>query len=72
MVSVIQKVSPHASFAKYILCSTGLIHYLHLTDDELKTLAGVPKDKPKGKKEEKGKMTPLTMAAPSMFQGIWS
>lgn len=49
MVSIIQKLSPHLSFAKYLLCSTGLLRYLHPTDDELKTLAGVPKDKPKGK-----------------------
>lgn len=54
MVSVIQKVSPHASFAKYILCSTGLLRYLHPTDDELKTLSGVPKEKSKGKKGDKG------------------
>lgn len=54
MVSVIQKVSPHASFAKYILCSTGLLRYLHPTDDELKRIAGVPKEKSKGKKGEKG------------------
>lgn len=54
MVSIIQKVSPHASFAKYILCSTGLIRYLHPTDDELRSLAGVPKDKTKGKKGDKG------------------
>lgn len=41
MVSVIQKLSPHFSLAKWLLCSTGLIRYLHPTDNELKTLAGV-------------------------------
>lgn len=40
MVSVIQKLSPHYSLAKWILCSTGLIRFLHPTDNELKTLAG--------------------------------
>lgn len=40
MVSVIQKLSPHYSLAKWILCSTGLIRYLHPTDNELKSLAG--------------------------------
>jgi hypothetical protein len=45
MVSIIQKLSPYFSLAKWLLCSTGLIRYLHPTDDELKTLAGVPKDK---------------------------
>lgn len=49
MVSIIQKLSPHLSFAKYLLCSTGLLRYLYPTDDELKTLAGVPKEKSKGK-----------------------
>uniref|UniRef100_A0A336LYD7 CSON005826 protein n=1 Tax=Culicoides sonorensis TaxID=179676 RepID=A0A336LYD7_CULSO len=49
MVSIIQKLSPHLSFAKYLICSTGLLRYLHPTDDELKTLAGVPKEKSKGK-----------------------
>lgn len=41
MVSVIQKLSPHYSLAKWILCSTGLIRYLHPTDSELKALAGM-------------------------------
>lgn len=54
MVSIIQKISPHASFAKWILCSTGLVRYLHPTDDELKTLAGVPREKKKGKGGGKG------------------
>lgn len=46
MVSVIQKLNPHFSFAKWILCSTGLYRYLHPTDDVLRTKAGVPKEKP--------------------------
>lgn len=46
MVSVIQKFTPHFSFAKWILCSTGLYRYLHPTDAELRTRAGVPKEKP--------------------------
>lgn len=46
MVSVIQKFTPHFSFAKWILCSTGLYRYLHPTDTELRTKAGVPKEKP--------------------------
>lgn len=40
MVSIIQKLSPHFSLAKWLLCSTGLTRYLHPTDNELKTLAG--------------------------------
>ncbi|XP_046740679.1 transmembrane protein 161B isoform X1 [Diprion similis] len=56
MVSVIQKLGPHYSFARWILCSTGLIRYLYPTDQELRMLAGVPKEKPKkGKHAENGK-----------------
>uniref|UniRef100_A0A1B0C954 Uncharacterized protein n=1 Tax=Lutzomyia longipalpis TaxID=7200 RepID=A0A1B0C954_LUTLO len=50
MVSVMQKLSPHFSLAKWILCSTGLIRYLHPSDTELKSLAGVPRGKGKGGK----------------------
>uniref|UniRef100_A0A182JMV3 Uncharacterized protein n=1 Tax=Anopheles atroparvus TaxID=41427 RepID=A0A182JMV3_ANOAO len=51
MVSVIQKLSPHFSLAKWILCSTGLTRYLHPTDDELRKLSGVPRGK--GKKDKR-------------------
>ncbi|XP_055531156.1 transmembrane protein 161B [Wyeomyia smithii] len=54
MVSVIQKVSPHFSLAKWILCSTGLLRYLHPTDDELRKLSGVPREKSKSKKDKRG------------------
>uniref|UniRef100_A0A182LYP9 Transmembrane protein 161B n=1 Tax=Anopheles culicifacies TaxID=139723 RepID=A0A182LYP9_9DIPT len=53
MVSVIQKLSPHFSLAKWILCSTGLTRYLHPTDDELRKLSGVPREKVKGKKDKR-------------------
>ncbi|CAK9795023.1 Transmembrane protein 161B [Anthophora plagiata] len=57
MVSVIQKLTPHFSLARWILCSTGLIRYLYPTDQQLKALAGVPKEKPKrGKHTENGKV----------------
>lgn len=51
MVSVIQKLSPHFSLAKWFLCSTGLMRYLHPTDTELKILAGVPKSMKNTKKD---------------------
>lgn len=51
MVSVIQKIGSHYSFARWMLCSTGLFRYLYPTDDELKTLAGVPKEKGKSRKK---------------------
>ncbi|GLG97663.1 Uncharacterized protein GBIM_04385 [Gryllus bimaculatus] len=50
MVSIIQKVGPHFSLGRWLLCSTGLFRYLYPTDEELRSLAGVPKDKGKGKK----------------------
>lgn len=49
MVSVIQKLGNY-SFARWLLCSQGLQRYLYPDNSELKTLAGVPKDKTKGKK----------------------
>lgn len=52
MVSVIQKLSPHFSLAKWLLCSTGLIRYLYPTNDELKSLAGIPKEKPKSRNKD--------------------
>ncbi|XP_077297825.1 transmembrane protein 161-like emei isoform X2 [Arctopsyche grandis] len=57
MVSVIQKIGSHYSFARWLLCSTGLFRYLYPTDDELRTLAGVPKEKGKSKKSHKGSET---------------
>ncbi|XP_053603802.1 transmembrane protein 161B [Plodia interpunctella] len=49
MVSVIQKLGSY-SFARWLLCSQGLYRYLYPDNHELKALAGVPKDKVKGKK----------------------
>lgn len=52
MVSVIQKLSPHFSLAKWLLCSTGLLRFLHPSDSQLKALAGVPKSMGKPHKKE--------------------
>ncbi|XP_030028766.2 transmembrane protein 161B [Manduca sexta] len=49
MVSIIQKLGNY-SFARWLLCSQGLYRYLYPDNTELKALAGVPKDKIKGKK----------------------
>ena len=43
------KVGPYMSFARWILTTSGLIRYMHPTDEELKSLIMVPRDK-KGKK----------------------
>ncbi|XP_058462810.1 transmembrane protein 161B [Malaya genurostris] len=67
MVSVIQKVSPHFSLAKWILCSTGLTRYLHPTDDELRKLSGVPREKTKSRKDKRGNGHVEVNERPSTF-----
>ncbi|XP_051171489.1 transmembrane protein 161B [Leptopilina boulardi] len=57
MVSIIQKLSPHFSFARWLLCSTGLTRFLYPTDQELRNISGIQKEKPKkGKHTENGKV----------------
>ncbi|KAJ8919090.1 hypothetical protein NQ315_012075 [Exocentrus adspersus] len=53
LISVIQKLGPHYSFARWLLCSTGLIRYLYPTNSELRLLANIPKDKTKVKRNNK-------------------
>uniref|UniRef100_A0A672G1L4 Transmembrane protein 161B n=1 Tax=Salarias fasciatus TaxID=181472 RepID=A0A672G1L4_SALFA len=48
MASVIQKIVPHYSFARWLLCSGSLRWYQHPTEDELRSLAG----KQKGQKRK--------------------
>ncbi|XP_063229956.1 transmembrane protein 161B [Bacillus rossius redtenbacheri] len=55
MVSLIQKLGPHYSFARWLLCSTGLFRYLYPTNDELRALAGVPKETGKSKSKRSTK-----------------
>ncbi|XP_045469421.1 transmembrane protein 161B [Harmonia axyridis] len=52
MISVIQKLGPHFSLGRWLLCSTGLIRYLYPTDSELKQLANIKKEKPKPRKNK--------------------
>ncbi|CAH1169334.1 unnamed protein product [Phyllotreta striolata] len=54
MISVIQKLGPHYSLARWLLCSTGLVRYLYPTDSELRELANIPKEKTKNRKNAKG------------------
>ena len=51
MASFLQKLSSHFSFGQWLLCSK-LVRYLHPTDAELRNLAGIPKEKVKGRKPE--------------------
>ncbi|CAG9839530.1 unnamed protein product [Diabrotica balteata] len=68
MISVIQKLGPHYSLARWLLCSTGLIRYLYPTDSELRELANIPKEKSKNRKNPKaqtnGKTTVDTFHIP--------
>lgn len=63
MISVIQKLGPHFSLGKWLLCSTGLVRYLYPTDAELRQLANVAKEKQKPKKAGKS----ITNGKPETF-----
>ncbi|XP_072260723.1 transmembrane protein 161A [Pyxicephalus adspersus] len=51
VASIMQRVSPHYSFARWILCNGSLFRYKHPTEDELRALAG--KQKPKAKRDRR-------------------
>ncbi|XP_072012157.1 transmembrane protein 161A [Engystomops pustulosus] len=51
VASIMQRVSPHCSLARWLLCNGSLFRYKHPTEDELRTLSGKPK--PKAKKERR-------------------
>ncbi|VVC34451.1 Transmembrane protein 161A/B [Cinara cedri] len=42
-INLIHRLSPIYSFARWTLCSTGLVRYLHPTDKELRQLLGLKK-----------------------------
>ena len=54
MASIMSKVGPYMSFARWILTTSGLIRYMHPTDEELKSLIMIPRDKKskKGSRKE--------------------
>ena len=59
MASVMSKVGPFYSFSRWLLTSfAGLVRYMHPSDQELRLLANVPKDKGK-----KGTPPPLPGAS---------
>ncbi|KAM5193444.1 transmembrane protein 161B isoform 1-T3 [Mantella aurantiaca] len=53
MASVLQKIIPHYSLARWLLCNGSLYWYQHPTEDELRTLAGKQQLKGKSKKDRK-------------------
>uniref|UniRef100_A0A3Q1HDQ1 Transmembrane protein 161B n=1 Tax=Anabas testudineus TaxID=64144 RepID=A0A3Q1HDQ1_ANATE len=63
MASVIQKIIPHYSFARWLLCSGSLQWYQHPTEDELRSLAGKQKGPKKKDRKYNGHIDnkPLTV-----------
>uniref|UniRef100_A0A8B9KLX5 Transmembrane protein 161B n=1 Tax=Astyanax mexicanus TaxID=7994 RepID=A0A8B9KLX5_ASTMX len=53
MACVIQKIIPHYSFARWLLCSGSLRWYQHPTEEELRSLAGKHQKGGKNKKDRK-------------------
>ncbi|XP_063003194.1 transmembrane protein 161A [Elgaria multicarinata webbii] len=51
VASVMQKMAPHWSFARWLLCNGSLRRYKHPSEEELLALAG--KQKPKGKRDRR-------------------
>ena len=54
VASIMSKIGPYMSFARWILTTSGLIRYMHPTDEELKSLIMIPRDKKnkKGSRKE--------------------
>ncbi|XP_068615470.1 transmembrane protein 161B-like [Brachionichthys hirsutus] len=63
MASVIQKIIPHYSFARWLLCSGSLRWYQHPTENELRSLAGKQKGQKKKDRKYNGHIDnkPLTV-----------
>ncbi|XP_048359376.1 transmembrane protein 161B isoform X1 [Sphaerodactylus townsendi] len=53
MASIIQKIIPHYSLARWLLCSGSLRWYQHPTEEELRILAGKQQKGSKGRKDRK-------------------
>ncbi|XP_063146911.1 transmembrane protein 161A [Candoia aspera] len=51
VASIFQKMTPHWSFARWLLCNGSLHRYKHPSEEELLALAG--KQKPKGKRDRR-------------------
>ncbi|NXH37796.1 T161A protein, partial [Dicaeum eximium] len=49
--SLMQKLAPHCSFARWLLCNGSLYRYKHPSDEELCALAG--KQRPKGRRDRR-------------------
>ncbi|XP_027283693.1 transmembrane protein 161A isoform X4 [Cricetulus griseus] len=47
--TVMHRLAPHCSFARWLLCNGSLFRYVHPSEEELRVLAGKPR--PRGRKE---------------------
>jgi len=68
MATVLSRVGPHLSLARWLLCSkfAGLVRYLHPSDEELRVFAPAPKlDKKDKKKQRQQEKAGTNGAAPS-------
>ncbi|ESP01059.1 hypothetical protein LOTGIDRAFT_225492 [Lottia gigantea] len=61
MFSFLNKLAPYYSFGQWLLCEK-LVRYLYPTDDELKTLAGIPTGSSKGRGKRNDKKINTTNA----------
>ena len=57
VASIMSKVGPYLSFARWMLSSSGLVRYVHPSDEELKELALIPKPE---KKKNKNRVMHIT------------
>lgn len=56
MASLMSKIGPFCSLARWLLTSSGLIRYQHPTDEELKILAKIPLKEPKKTSAKSGRV----------------
>lgn len=47
--TLMHRLAPHCSFARWLLCNGSLFRYIHPSEEELRALAGKPR--PRGRKE---------------------
>ncbi|KAB0360195.1 hypothetical protein FD754_004351 [Muntiacus muntjak] len=68
--TLMHRLAPHCSFARWLLCNGSLFRYKHPSEDELRALAG--KQKPRGRKERwangGGEEKPLSVPRDTPFQ----
>lgn len=51
VASIMSKIGPYMSFARWILTYSGLIRYMHPSDEELRAIAMIPKDSNRKKRK---------------------